>query len=173
MVALVKEAREKADRILLMDHQIGERGGERHGVIELGRQIRLIGISHRRARVDQKVAGQVRFGLVFPDVVLVGLRVDEPVDFAWVVPRDVLSMFAELDRKAVEGAGVKSLDEPLGDELRFQVEAFDRLDRFRVEIRRGFHRRAYLFTYFGAAGRGTDSRSFSMIRSFVSPSACA
>ena len=61
----------------------------------------------------------------FLGVVLIGLGVDQPVDVLGVIPRSVFAVFAELDRKALERAGVKPLQEALYDELGAEVETRD------------------------------------------------
>ena len=104
------------DRVLLVDHQVAQRGGQADRVVELG-QLLAVGVAHRAAQVHHQVAGDVRLGLELLDVVLVGLGVDQPVDVLGIVAGRVLAMLAELDREAVERAGVQPLQETLDDEL--------------------------------------------------------
>ena len=64
-----------------------------------------------------QIAGDVGLGLELFDVVLVGLGVDQPVDVLGIVARRVAAMLGELDREAVERAGVQPLQKALHDEL--------------------------------------------------------
>ena len=104
-------------RVLLVDHQVAERGRQADRVIELG-QLLPIGVAHRTAQVHHQVAGDVGLGLELLDVILVGLGVDQPVDVLRIVAGRVFAVFAELDREAVERAGVQPVQKALHDELR-------------------------------------------------------
>ena len=125
--------RDQADRVLLVDHQVAERRGEADRVLELG-QLLAIGVAHRPREVHHQVARQVRLGLEFLRVEAVGLGVDVPVDVRDVVAGRVLAVLGELDREAVERAGVQAGDEALDDELRPQVEPRDLADHLGLQI---------------------------------------
>ena len=56
---------------------------------------------------------------------LVGLGVDEPVDAFGIVASGVLAMLAELDRKALIGAGMQPLQKAPHDELRAEIQPGD------------------------------------------------
>ena len=112
---------DQADRVLLVDHQVAERRGQADRVLELG-QFLAIGVAHRSRQVHHQVAGQVGLGLELLDVEAIGLGVDVPVDVRDVVARGVLAVLRELDREALERAGVQTRDEPLDDELGAEVE---------------------------------------------------
>ena len=43
-------------------------------------------------------------------------------------------MLAELDREAVEGAGVQAVQEPLHDELRAEIQPLDLADDFGLQV---------------------------------------
>ena len=51
-----------------------------------------------------------------------------------IVAGRVFAMLAELDREAVERAGVQALQEALHDELRTQIEPADLADHFGLQI---------------------------------------
>jgi hypothetical protein len=110
--------------ILLVDHQPAERRGEGDRVVEF-RQLLAVGVGHRPARVDHEVAGDIGLGLEFLDVVLVGLGVDKPVDVLRIISGGILAMLAELDRKALVGAGMETLKKPADDELGAEIESGD------------------------------------------------
>ena len=120
-------------RVLLVDHQVAQRGRQADAVFEL-RQLLAIGVAHRTAQVHHQVAGDVGLGLEFLDVILVGLGVDQPVDVLGVVAGGVLAMLAELDGEAVEGAGVQAVQKPPDDELRAEIQPLDLADDFGLQV---------------------------------------
>ena len=124
---------DQADRVLLVDHQPAERGGQADAVFELG-QFLAKRVAHRAAEIHHQVAGDVGFGLEFFDVVLVGLGVDEPVDVVRIVAGRVLAVLAELDGEAVKRAGVQALQKAADDELCAQIEPRDLANDFRLQI---------------------------------------
>ena len=103
--------REQADRVALREQEIGERRGQRAGVLALG--VRRRAEAHRAAQVDEQVAAQVRLVLEPLDVVAVGAGEEPPVEIARVVAGRVRAILAELDREAVVraamDAGVETL----------------------------------------------------------------
>ena len=64
--------RDQADRVLLVDHHVAERGREADAVLELG-QLLAIGVTHRAREIHHQVAREVRLGLELLDVEAVGL----------------------------------------------------------------------------------------------------
>ena len=125
--------RHQSHRVLLVDHQVAQRGGQADRVVEL-RQFLPIGVAHRAAQVHHQIAGDVRLGLELLDVILVGLGVDQPVDVLRIVAGRVFAMLAELDRKAMKRAGVQPVQKSLHDELRAQVQPLDLVDHFGLQI---------------------------------------
>ena len=132
---------DQAHRILLLDHQVAKRRRQTDAVFKL-RQLLAIGVAHRAAQVHDQVAGHARLRLELLHVILVGLRVDQPIDVLGVVAGGVFAVFAELDGKAVERAGVQSVEESLDDELRTEIEPLDLADDLRLQVfLDGGHRR--------------------------------
>ena len=119
---ILRVERDQADRVLLVDHQVAEGGGQADGVLELGQLLAVRCTAIDARQVHDQVAGDVRLGLELLDVVLVGLGVDVPVEVLEVVAGDVLAVLGELDREALERAGVQAGQEALDDELGPQVE---------------------------------------------------
>ncbi|MFV2066328.1 MAG: hypothetical protein ACC645_05060 [Pirellulales bacterium] len=52
----------------------------------------------------------------------------------WVVPGGVLAMFTEFDRESVKRAGVETLQIPLDDEPRAEIEPRNLADDFRFQV---------------------------------------
>src|SRR5262249_14224743 len=65
---------------------------------------------------------------------LIRLGVDVPVEVLEVVARNVLAVLGELDRKAVERAGMQAGQEPFDDELGAQVEPCHLANDFRPQV---------------------------------------
>ncbi len=124
---------DQADRVLLVDHQIAERGRKTDAVLEFG-ELLTIGVTHRSRQIHHQVAGQVRFRLELLDVEAVGLGVNVPVHVGNIVAGRVLAMFGELDRKPLERAGVQPRDEALNNELGAEVEPRHLADDGRVQV---------------------------------------
>ena len=111
--------REQADGVALRGQEVGERRGERAGVVALGVLGRAV--AHRAAHVDDEVAAQVRFVLEPLDVVAIGAGEEPPVEIARVVAGRVRAVLAELDGEAVVrtamDAGVETFDDDAGAQL--------------------------------------------------------
>src|SRR5262249_10901630 len=73
-------------------------------------------------------------------VVFIGLGIDVPVKVLEIVPGHVLAVLAELDREAMERAGVEAGQEPLDDELGAQIKTGHLADDFGAKV---FLRRAH------------------------------
>ncbi len=138
--------RDQADRILLVDHQVAQGRRQAHAVFELG-QLLAVGVAHRPRQVHHQVARQVGLGLELLDVEPVRLGEHRPVDLGDVVPGRILPVLGELDREALERAGVQPRDEPLDDELGPEVEPGDLADHLGLQVLLG-----------GAGQRGTTFR---------------
>ena len=103
--------------ILLTNHQITERSGKADCIIEFC-QILPVGVSHRLAKIHHEIANKVGLCLELFDVVLVGLRENQPVNIFGIVSRRILTVLAKLDRKTVKWAAMQALHEAFNDELR-------------------------------------------------------
>ena len=86
-------------RILLMQDEVGQAGGDELGVAELAHRIGRALVGHRAAGVEHDVAAEVGRDFVLLDVVAVGLGVDPPVDALDVVARHVLAVLGEIERE--------------------------------------------------------------------------
>jgi hypothetical protein len=123
---------DQADAVVLLDHQVGDGGGQIRGVFELGHFAGAV--AHRRAHVEQDSAAQVGLLVELLDVELVGLGPDLPVDAADVVAQDVLAVLGELDAEAVVGAAMQAGDEALDQEARHEVHVAQLLQVERIEV---------------------------------------
>ena len=110
-------AREQADLVLLLDHEVRERG-ERRGPRTRASAMPPPANCHRRRRVEHEVDGQLRLLLELLDVVAVDLRVRLPVDVAQLVAGRVLLVLGELDRRAVHARAVHARQRALDDHAR-------------------------------------------------------
>ena len=111
---------DEAHAVALLEHEVGERGGEPDGVVGLRRAARTR-VAHGAAEVEQERGAEVGFLLVFADVVTVGLAEDLPVEPADFVALHILPVLGELDAEALVRRlvqpGEKALDHPLRDDL--------------------------------------------------------
>ncbi len=119
----------KADGVALMEHQVGERGGDVLGVLEFadrptGTDLggNLAGEAHAAGGIDEQMGLEVGFFLVFLDVVTVGLADGAPVDMADLVPGVILAMLGELDGEALVGTFVDAGEETLDERARHQSQ---------------------------------------------------
>lgn len=99
-----------------MHHQVGQRRGEADRVVEFS-QLLPVGVAHRLAEIHRQISGDIGLGLELLDVVLVGFRIDQPVNILRVVAGGIAAVFAELDGETLERAGMQSLQETFDDEL--------------------------------------------------------
>ena len=111
---------DEAHAVALLEHEIGERGGETDGVVGLRRAARTR-VAHGAAEVEQERGAEVGFLLVFADVVAVGFSEDLPVESADFIALHILPVLGELDAEALVRrlvqAGEKALDHPPRDDL--------------------------------------------------------
>ena len=114
-------------------HQIRQRGSQANRVIEFAQRL-LERVPHRLAEIHHQKAGQVRFGFVLANVILVGFREHAPIDVVRVVTGRVLPVLAELNTKAVERAGVQTMQKASHDELSSQIKPLDLVDDFGLEV---------------------------------------
>ena len=103
--------RDQADRVLLVDHQVAERGGQADGIVELG-QVLAIGVAHRSAQIHHQIAGDVGLRLELLDVELVGLGVDQPVDVFGISPDVYLRCSLNSTEKPWNGLACKPCRNP-------------------------------------------------------------
>ena len=87
--------RHAADRVLLPQQQIRQRGGGGDGVVALGHRAAAVG--HAGRDIDQQAAPQVGVFFVLLDVEPILLGPHFPIDVAQVVARHVLAVLQELD----------------------------------------------------------------------------
>ncbi len=97
--------RDQANGVLLHRHQITQRRSQADRVFELGHLLRL-GETHRTAEVDNQITRQIRFRFEPFDIVLIGFRINQPVDQFRIVAAVVTPMLTELNRKSMKGAAV-------------------------------------------------------------------
>ena len=124
--------RRQADRVLLADHQVGQRGREVGPVVRLAQAAG--GVVHRCGGVEEDRRAEVRLFLVQLHVELLGLGVGLPVEVLQVVAGHVLPVLRELDRGAVEGRPVEAGDEPLHHAARDERQVRHLLELLRVEV---------------------------------------
>ena len=74
--------RDQADRVLLVQHQPSQRGGNALGVLELAQRGGAALVTHAFADVQDDVANQVRLVLMLLQIELVGAAERLPVDIA-------------------------------------------------------------------------------------------
>lgn len=127
----------QADRILELRESLLFRAGRRKQMLRAG-NFGLFHLSnttpiHRGRQVHHQIAGDVRLRLEFLDVVAIGLGINVPVEVLQIVAGRVLAMFRELDRKALEGAGMQAGEKPFDDELGPQVEPSNLGDDIRTK----------------------------------------
>jgi hypothetical protein len=154
-------------RVLLEDHEVGDRGRERGPVAELRHRPAE---AHGRRAVEEDVAAGVRVRVVLLHVLSVRLGERLPVEVLEVVARRVGPVLGELDRESVVRRRVETRDEALDDPAGDEPEAVEPGQGVgREELARGSHQLGRSF----ASGSFTSSRSRAMIDSDVRPSASA
>src|SRR5262245_21944455 len=132
-VAELLVERNHAHGVLLIDHQVAQRGRQADRVVELG-QLLPVREAHRLTEVHHQVAGDVRLGLELLDVVLVGLGEHQPVDVLGVIALRVPPVLGEFDRESMERRRMQPLQKPFHHKLRAQIQPLDLVDDFRLEI---------------------------------------
>jgi hypothetical protein len=125
--------REQPDWILLMDHQVAERGRKADRVVELG-QFLAVRVAHALGQIDRQVARDVGLSLVLLNVVPVGFSVDQPIDVFGVVPLRIAAVLAELDAESVKRTGVKATQKPFDNEPCPKIETGHGPNNFGFEI---------------------------------------
>ena len=128
---IVLVERNAADGVVLLEHQVGQAGGERAGVFVLVQ--RPAAVPHAVRDVDQQRAAQVRVFFELLDVQAVLPRPDLPVDVPQIVAGHVFAMLQELDRLAEVRTAVHPRKESFDDVPGPQFQPRDPLDRFRMQ----------------------------------------
>ena len=125
---------QRADGVLLTQHQVGERRRQRARVFELGQRGARRLEAHRARQVEQQVAAEVRLLGVLLHEVAVALGEHLPVEVLERIARHVRAVLGELDAEAVEGRAVHARDEALDHEPRAHVEVREPRDHRGIEV---------------------------------------
>ena len=128
---------QRPDRVLLVEHQVGERRRQRARVLELAHRGARRLESHRAREVEQQVAAQVGLLGVLLDQVAVAARPHLPVQVLERIAGHVRAVLGELDAEAVERRAVHAGDEALDHQARAHVEVREARDDFGIERERG------------------------------------
>jgi hypothetical protein len=114
-------ARDEANLVLLLDHEVRERCEREPRVLELreptSREL------HRRRRVEHQVHGELRLLLELLHVVAIELAVGLPVDVTELVALRVFLVLRELDGAAVHRRAMHARKCALDDHARLDRQA--------------------------------------------------
>ena len=125
--------RYQSDRVLLRNHQVGQRGSQANSIVELG-QLLVVRVSHRRAQIHHEITRDVGFRFEFLDVVFVGFGKHLPIDILEIIAVRVFSVLAEFNAETVEWTGMQAVQKPLDHKLGPQIQPFDLVDDFGFKI---------------------------------------
>ena len=98
---------------------------------------------HRSRDVEEDRQVGVGVGLVLLHVEAIGPRVQPPVDAADVVAGDVAPVLGEVDRRPEKRRSMQTVDEPVDDRSREQVQLADTREHARIDEARPGDRPAF------------------------------
>ena len=111
--------RRQADRVALMQHQIGQRRGDVLGILKLAAVLALV--LHAAAGVDEQMGFEVCFLFILLDIIAIRFAVSSPVDVADFVAVVILAMLGELHAETLVGAFVNAGKETLDGVARIRA----------------------------------------------------